>query len=132
MAIRIRVYPQPGSIGARRNRQRRLHQRQLRQQQALIRHQQQLLWRQQQMQAAYAPGYGSAFGYGTGIGHAAGFGSPVGFGSFLPGSYSSSFSTVPGYGSVGQYSQVPGTSAFGFGTSPLLGAGYLNSSYYGC
>lgn len=130
MAIRIRVYPQPGSIGARRNRQRRAQQRRLNQQRAQIRMQQQLL-RQQQMQMSVSGGYGSPFGYSTGLGFAAGFGSPVGYGSFVPGAYSSVYSPAQ-YNSVSQFSygSPMQMSAFGYGTSPYLGAGLVSNGYY--
>lgn len=131
MAIRIRVYPQPGSIGARRNRQRRAQQRRLNQQRAQIRMQQQQLLRQQQMQVSMSGGYGSPFGYSTGLGFAAGFGSPVGYGSFVPGAYSSVYSPAQ-YNSVSQFSygSPMQMSAFGYGTSPYLGAGYVAGSHF--
>src|SRR5690606_17152438 len=87
MAIRIRVYPQPGSIGARRNRQRRVQQQRLQRQQVMIQRQQELL-RRQQMQVQLAGihgmqgGYGAGLGYGAGFGYATGIGAPYAMGSY--------------------------------------------------
>lgn len=77
MAIRIRVYPQPGSIGARRNRVIKRQQQLVRAQQRLEFARQQQLLRQQQAFMQYGgyaqPSFGSSllgsigsfFGFGT-------------------------------------------------------------------
>jgi hypothetical protein len=137
MSIRIRVYPQYGSIGWHRNRGRRIHQQQLRQnfawQQQLI--QQQAL--QQQMYGGFG-GYGSSFsgGYGSSYGSYGGYGS-TGYSS----PYGSSWgyaSQVPGYGSVGSawsgayalpgYGQSNYVSQYSGGYSPV---GYAYSAGLG-
>ena len=63
MSIRIRVYPQQGSIGVRRRRSQRMAQVVQRQQFAL---QQQLLRQQMMLQQQQIRGYGSNMGYGFG------------------------------------------------------------------
>jgi hypothetical protein len=118
MSIRIRVYPQPHSIGARRNRAIRRQQQMIRQS---FNWQQQLL-RQQMQQRMY--GYGGMGGYGfsaspwsspintawsgaysmPGYGYSSGFSSPFG--------YSTGFAS--GYGGYG-YSPVGVAQYAGYG-----------------
>jgi len=104
MAIRIRVYPQPGSIGARRNRMhqqamqmQRMQQVQMRQQQAMI--QQQMLQRTFGVGGMQQP-YGYA-GYGQPPSYTSSYGSYGGYPSSY-GSYSSTAATCPpAYASYG-------------------------------
>ena len=115
MSIRIRVYPQPHSIGARRNRARR-------QQQQLIRQsfswQQQLL-RQQMQQRMFGMGglgFGSSFGGATG--------------GYFPGASSWGFRANPYAFSTGMYASPIQTAWTGAYAVPGYGyGGYQQSSY---
>jgi hypothetical protein len=101
MSIRIRVYPQPGSIGARRNRARRLRQQAINRQIALQ--------QQQMLQPSFGFGGvgGFAHGFGNaGLGYANGYGyGSTGYGSNFGASwstpYGSSWGRFPGFGAIG-------------------------------
>jgi hypothetical protein len=136
MGIRIRVYPQYGSIGIRRGRNRRIQQ-QLHREQSIILRQQAALHRQQlrAQMAGIAAGIG---GYGMGLGYGAGFGTQ--YGSF--GSLGSATSTIWGPGPY-QQSYVsqqafppafpPPLAGHAFAGTPYLGAGLLASARpWGC
>lgn len=137
MSIRIRVYPQPHSIGARHNRARRRQQQQVRQQFAW---QQQLL-RQQMQQRMFGMGGIGGFGVGAGVGFpgqfppspfASSWGvrplpapafAPIGAawtGAYsVPGAYGSAFaSPVGSYGSYGSYG-----SNYAYGSHGYAGVG---------
>lgn len=117
MSIRIRVYPQPGSHGWRRNRARRLHQQQLRQSVAW----QQQLFRQQSMQQMYG-GYGYASPYAASWGSVSQFPSFGSLGSAWSGAYA-----LPGYGGVGSYSSYSG----GYSPVGYSPVGYAQAAGYG-
>lgn len=149
MSIRIRVYPQPNSVGARRNRAVR------RQRQQIQRQQQQLqrLQLQQQMLrsgiyggASFAtPGFSNGFaGYGSSV-YTPGasswgmYGSPyaqpaavyapqLGAGSIYAGtSYLGSRACAPGSYSTTQVSAFPGGSPFGVAQLAARGLGWFGA-----
>lgn len=154
MAIHIRVYPQPGSIGARRNSAVRRQKQQAIQQQRQLRLQQQLQqqqMRQMAMQPYGIPGstYGGAYGgtYGgmfpTGYGSQGGWPGqgpwqvPTGaypgtmypptptYGTMCPPPIAAGCDAYGGVGSLGSY---PGAT-FGYDTG--IGAPYLAGSNMG-
>ena len=117
MSIRIRVYPQPWSIGARRNRAIRRQQQLLNQQ---IAYQNQLI--RQQSMFGYGTGFQSSFGsnYGTGS-YSPSYGSSWGYANRFPsyyGSYGQAFSgayALPGYGSYSSYYSPVSVAQYGAG-----------------
>lgn len=111
MSIRIRVYPQPNSIGARRNRVMKLRAQALHLQQLRVRQQTALL--QQQLQGLRQGGFG---GYGMQPGFAQAGYAPTGY-------------AQPGfaqYGGLGGYGTQPSFPTQ-YGASPFGGFG--NASY---
>lgn len=112
MAIRIRVYPQPGSIGAQRNRTMR-RQRQLQRQHLVLQRQ---LQRQHEIQLG-GRGFGMLGGGTPGAGM---IGSPFasGFGSFA-GSAAWGMPGASGWGFVGQSPVAP---SYASGYAPTWGA----------
>lgn len=131
MAIRIRVYPQPGSIGLRRRRAARIQQQRVMNQQYQLLRQQELL-RQQQLQTSYGHGvptgfssaYGTGYGYGTGLGYGTGYGSSL-CGTPITGPAQSGYP----YSSQGRF---PGLfSGLSGGFAPYLGAGLVQQPSFG-
>ena len=131
MAIRLRVYPQPGSTGALRNQVARKNQqianknatiRNLRQQVQLLRNQ--LAGTQGTMLGAGLTG-----NYGLGSARLSPFGLQSGFGTSLPtltGASSLGGYPLGGYNNFGGF----GTQFGGFGNSSLLGNGFGQSGFF--
>lgn len=126
MAIRIRVYPQPHSIGARRNRARRRQQQVLRQQ---LQVQQQLLRQQQQRMFGFVGigGIGSAYGFGGSPWNIPAASSWGLAGSSFPGAYGSVNSAWSGAYAVPAYGY--GTTGSASGMSPFGVAQHAGSGY---
>ena len=115
MSIRIRVYPQTGSYGARRRGMARLEQRQMMLQQRLEFAQQRAMMRQQQMMS---PQFGFGSSLGVGSGHAGSYANSYGsaWGGFNS-PYATSFNGVSQLGSYGGYSAMPYVNAGMYGAS---------------
>lgn len=136
MSIRIRIYPQPGSIGLRRKRAARIQQQRLQAQQFALLRQQELL-RQQQLQMSmgvgFGTGYGSSFGagYGTGYGSFNSWSSPfgVGFGTYANGLDMACPPPAAPYASPFQVSPYGSSNSVWYGSTGLYDAGF---GAYGC
>jgi hypothetical protein len=122
MSIRIRVYPQPGSVGARRNRA-------IRQQRQLIQRQQlQLAFvRQQQLQQQMYGGqsFGTNVGLGFGYAPSAGYGSYGRFGS------TNAFPAASSWGAYGPATLSPVTRScppVSYGSSAYVGANQFGAN----
>ncbi len=114
MAIRIRIYPQPGSVGMRRRRQVQVQRQQLRVQQHQLMRQQELL-RQQQLRFNLG-------GYGMGS-----YGVPAGLGS----AYGSALACNTGYGAAASPFGYSTGFGMGLGSSPVVQSPWLGSYGYG-
>lgn len=134
MAIRIRVYPQPHSVGARRNRAIR------RQRQQLALQRQQFAWQQrlmrQQQQLLQPPGLG--FGNAYGNPYRVGFGMPPGASWNVPAASGWGFASPvhypPAIGSIGSAwsgGYATGYSPLQVGAAPMAPFGVAQQAGFG-
>lgn len=136
MAIRIRIYPQAGSVGLRRRRQQQNLEQRIHRQQVRLERQQELLRRQQLQTSLVSAGYGTP-GLGYGAAAYGGFGAGVYGASSLGGfPHASSWgmvaqspwqSAMHGQGYLSPVAQV--TPGYGYGSGYAQGYGSAQGSY---
>lgn len=123
MAIRIRIYPQAGSVGLRRRRQQQNLEQRIHRQQVRLERQQELLRRQQMQTSLVSAGYGTP-GLGYGAAAYGGFPHASSWGMVAQSPWQSA---MHGQGYLSPVAQV--TPGYGYGSGYAQGYGSAQGSY---